>query len=355
MKVLLFSDLHFHPHEPMSVVINGDNCRLLDAVDFLKSIKTYAKENSITHIISLGDFFHTRKKIDVEVYDKAYELLREFHDEGFNVYLIAGNHDIYYKNTAKVTSLRPLSKYARVITFPTEVQLGSANVVMIPYMEQTQMLVDAVQKYTSHPNLVYMLHTEFLGAQRSSFGNDIAKHGITAEAFPQNAKVFMGHYHPYQSLTANIKYLGSPLQISTREIHEDKFFFVFDTETQELTPVHSPSPRFAVIEYPSGKVLKFHDKQMAIADVIKGNYVEVVAHETIKKTNEIAKLLPTARNYIVTTKVAVKTNTSNRQDADMNLDDINMISLSDLYLTDHPHEFLSTEFLKNVRQKIVSI
>lgn len=354
MKIILFSDLHFHPHEVLSVILNGDNSRLLDAVDFLKSIKTFAAENDINHIISLGDFFHTRKKIDVEVYDKAYDLVKEFKGSGFEFYLIAGNHDIYYKNTAKVTSLRPLSKYAHVITHPTQVQLGSASIVMIPYMEQLQTLTDAIQKYSSLPNLVYMLHTEFMGAQRSSFGNDVAKHGITADIFPQSAKVYMGHYHPYQSLTPNIKYLGSPLQISTREIHEDKFFFIFDTETREVTPVRSPTPRFAVIEYPSGKVLKFHDKQMAIADIIRGNYVEVVAHETIKKTNELAKLLPTARNYIVNTKIVTKNN-SNRQDADMNLDDIDMISLSDLYLTDHPHEFLPTEFLKNVRQKIVNI
>lgn len=349
MKFILFADLHFQPHEVMAISINGDNSRLLDAVSVLDQIKQYAIQNNIKDIICLGDFFHTRKKIDVEVYNTAYSIIEDYSTNGLNMVLLAGNHDIYYRNTAKVTSLRPMSKFAKVVNEPIVYPFSNISLMLFPYYEKAEQLVDLI-KSCKYNNPVYLLHAEYKGARRCQFSKDAAKRGIDESVFPLDTKlVMMGHYHMQQYLTDKIMYLGSPLQITTREIFEDKFFYVFDTDTLQLTPVRTNTPRFSVVEYPSEKVLKYYNQNATIEEAIFGNYVEVVSFETIKKASKFSKLLETARNHIITTRVKTNKKTTS---TDKELNDFDIEDLCVKYIKDNPHEFLTDDFLNSERQEI---
>ena len=67
----------------------------------------YLEQNEIEHIIQLGDVFDRRKFINFSSLNDCY---RYFFDrlKGFKTYIIAGNHDVYYKNTNKLNSLELL-------------------------------------------------------------------------------------------------------------------------------------------------------------------------------------------------------------------------------------------------------
>jgi len=354
MKRLLFTDLHFHPHEPQATVIDGENSRLLDAVSVAAQIKHYALTNNIVEIDCLGDLFHTRKKIDIGVYDILYTILEDYKKSGLHLNLLAGNHDIYYRNSAQVTALRPLSKFAHVINTPELHTYNGVRFAYIPYYEKVDQLVAEIQKL---PAEVYLLHAEYIGAQKSYSAKDIAKHGLSSDVFPSNVKcVLMGHYHRQQILSQSnplIMYLGSPLQISTREIYEDKYFYELDTESLALKQIRTECARFAVVEFPSEKILKFYDAMAKIEDVMKGNYVEVVMNEPIKKSSEFFKKLQTSRNYFITNKFDKKTK-HKVLEAEVSLDTLDIVSLSEMYLKDHPSETLELDFLKSVRDKIIA-
>jgi DNA repair exonuclease SbcCD nuclease subunit len=352
LKILLFADLHFHPHEVMAVSINGENSRVLDAISVLNQIKDYAITHNIKHIACLGDFFHSRKKIDVDIYNQAYSLIEEFAENGLSFILLAGNHDLYYKNSAKVTSLRPLSKFAQVINTPNLMALPNANILFVPYYEKIDKLTEVISSYNL-PNTIYFLHAEYKGAYRAKISKDAAKRGIDASIFGDNVnRVFMGHYHMQQKFDDKIMYLGSPLQITMREILEDKFFYEFDTDTLQLTPIRTNAARFAVIEYPSGKVLRYCDPSASIEKAIIGNYVEVITFENIKKSSSLYKLLQSARNYVVTNKVKRKDINGKTATGD-GFEELDYDALCDKYLKDHPHETLSIDFLATVRKSII--
>jgi DNA repair exonuclease SbcCD nuclease subunit len=357
LKSLFFADLHFHPHEVMATVINGRNSRLQDCIDFMSTITLFAEQNGIKRLFCLGDFFHTRTKIDVEIYTLAYDILSGLFDKGFEIYLIAGNHDLYYKFSSKITSLKPLSRYAHIITQPTILHDANTTFVLIPYYERPDDFKKAIDSldYTKIVNPVFLTHAEYRGSLKASTSKIPTKHGIDSSYFPQNAKhILMGHYHMPQNLPNNAKYLGSPLQISLREIFEEKYFYVFDSETLQLNPIIANTPRFAIVEYPSEKVLKYCKKDGSIEEAITNNYVEVVAYESIKKNSKFHKLLQTARNIIVTTKLDKKSK-GTQGDIDIDLTSIDIDSLSELFAEEHHHENLSKEFLLSVRDQITKI
>ena len=65
MKILIFSDIHIHPHKKSAERLN--HC--LEALDWAFDT---AKSKGIDKIIFLGDLFHDRQKIDVLAYQKAF-------------------------------------------------------------------------------------------------------------------------------------------------------------------------------------------------------------------------------------------------------------------------------------------
>ena len=57
-KLLIFSDVHIHPHK-RSVG------RLQDCLDALEWVFKTAEEQSVDHILFLGDLFHNRQRIEI--------------------------------------------------------------------------------------------------------------------------------------------------------------------------------------------------------------------------------------------------------------------------------------------------
>jgi DNA repair exonuclease SbcCD nuclease subunit len=354
VDIILFSDLHFHPHEVMSFQEDGVNSRLNDSYNVLIEIKNYALQNNINQVFFLGDFFHTRSKIDINVYNFAYVTLEEFYEDGITLHLLAGNHDMYFRNTAKVTSLRPLSRIANVINKPTFIKVGNVDFVLFPYYEKPQKFKEAIDSmdYSDKENLTFLLHTEYKGALRNALSSPV-KTGIDMSYFPSKTyKVYMGHYHMKQQVEHWIHYLGSPIQVSMREITEQKYFYVMNTIDTSITPVVTSAPKFAIVEYPSKKILKYWDKDASLEEAIKGNYVEVRAFETIKKSTYFHKMLQKARNYIVSNKIESQEEINRTaDDMELNIDDIE--PLIDRYVSDHPFEKGTPQILDKAKNIIL--
>ena len=62
------------------------------------------KKNDIKYVISAGDIFHQRTAIDVNVMNAAYRCIAAL-AKHCKIYLIAGNHDCYFKTTTDVNSI----------------------------------------------------------------------------------------------------------------------------------------------------------------------------------------------------------------------------------------------------------
>ena len=97
MSYLIFADSHVGVHQ--------DSDAWLDiAIKLFQSIADTCIKRNITKIIGLGDFFDERKYLNIKTLNVATrisEILQQF-----EVYLIIGNHDTFFKDRISPSSLQ---------------------------------------------------------------------------------------------------------------------------------------------------------------------------------------------------------------------------------------------------------
>ena len=84
----------------------------------------------------MGDAFDSRKSIDYQSLEWAKRVVFD-RLEKYNVHMIVGNHDCYYKNTNNVNSPELLLQtYSNIKTYSkvTEVTIHNLNVLFIPWI-----------------------------------------------------------------------------------------------------------------------------------------------------------------------------------------------------------------------------
>ena len=65
----------------------------------------YLKENNITQILHLGDYYEHRKFVNFKALNaNRKHFLEPMRDAGITMDIIPGNHDVYFKNTNELCS-----------------------------------------------------------------------------------------------------------------------------------------------------------------------------------------------------------------------------------------------------------
>ena len=102
-KVLIFTDIHINPHKRSQE-------RLKDCLQVLDWVFETAKNEKIKTILFGGDLFHDRQKIDVYTYQKTFEILMKWLPTNqFHLYLVLGNHDLWFNEQTSISSVMPFS------------------------------------------------------------------------------------------------------------------------------------------------------------------------------------------------------------------------------------------------------
>lgn len=250
-KVLLFTDIHIHPHKRSQE-------RLNDCLQVLEWVFETAKNEKIKTILFGGDLFHDRQKIDVFTYQKTFEiLLKWLPTNHFHLYLVLGNHDLWFNEQTSISSVMPFSSLPNctIIDKPTRYKIEGAFWDFIPFTHDPINAVDLLQKQEGE--FQYALgHLAVDGAilHGSSIADVAIEHDgemvkIGTSIFKKYKKVFLGHYHCQQILQPNIEYIGSPLQLSFGEAFQDKHIIIFDCNNANIKYINNDfSPRHLVIK-----------------------------------------------------------------------------------------------------------
>jgi DNA repair exonuclease SbcCD nuclease subunit len=214
---------------------------------FIDIVDTALRRNEDT-LLHLGDFFHEKKSIDsrtLEVTNEIIEIL-----EPLKVFLITGNHDIYYKYKINPSTLKVFKpyKHIEVITEPKEIDSN----ILIPWASE---IPESKCKYCfGH----FDINGFFLNSKKMCSDG---RYNI--EQFRQFEKVYSGHFHT-PSQKDNITYLGSPYQQTFHDVGSSRGYYIFDDGETEFIEFKD-APRFTILkssdiideESVSGNIVKF--------------------------------------------------------------------------------------------------
>jgi DNA repair exonuclease SbcCD nuclease subunit len=241
MKVAIITDTHYGCKKGSKYI--HDYFELFYKNVFFPTLE----EHGVKTVIHMGDAFDSRKSIDYQSLDWSKRVVFDPLKK-YDVHMIIGNHDTYYKNTNSVNSPELLLQtYSNIRTYsdPTEISIDGLKILLLPWInsENEEKTLKMIQKTTSK---IAMGHLECQGFRVNR--QLVMEHGLDSNIFKNFTKVFSGHYHT-RSNNECVFYLGNPYEMYWTDVNDTRGFHIFDTETLEHTPINNPYKLFYNIYY----------------------------------------------------------------------------------------------------------
>ena len=269
MKVIIITDQHFGAR--------NDSIAFLDFYQkfYDNTFFPTLDASGIDTVLVLGDTFDRRKYVNFYALDRAKKMFFDkLEERGITVYMLAGNHDTYFKNTNEVNSPDLLlAEYnnIEVIDEPKTINVNGFEVCMLPWIcpENYQQSLDEIKNTTS---TICMGHLEIAGF--AMYRGMESHEGFSAETFNKFDLVFSGHYH-HRSNDRNIHYLGNPYELTWQDYNDPRGFHLFDFTNRQLDFVENPYRMFERLEYTDKEVEPIDLDQLELKD----KYIKLVVLE----------------------------------------------------------------------------
>ena len=241
MKVGLICDTHYGARKGSKHL--HDHFELFYKNVFFPALE----EHGVEAVIHMGDAFDSRKSIDYQSLEWSKRVVFDPLKK-YDVHMIIGNHDTYYKNTNEVNSPELLLQtYPNIKTYskPTEVNVGGLDILFLPWINQgnEELSLNIIKKTTCR---CAMGHLELQGFRVNR--QIIMEHGLERKLFEKFERVYSGHYHT-RSNDGKVFYLGNPYEMYWTDVNDTRGFHIFDTETLTHTPINNPYKLFYNIYY----------------------------------------------------------------------------------------------------------
>jgi len=264
MKIAVLGDVHIGARTD-SQIFNEYFLRF-----FEEQFIPYLLENKITTVIQLGDIFDRRKFVNFQILNtwkrRIFDVLR---DKGIEIYILLGNHDVYYRNTNEVNSPRLLlGEYSNIklIETPTELKFGTVKTLLMPWITYST-YQDSVELLNRTKCSIVMGHFDIQGFEM--YRGHVSTEGLTEDIFSKFKSVYSGHYHT-MSNRGNISYLGIPYEITWMDWNDPKGFHLWDTASGVMQFIPNPFKIFHKVYYDDSK------EQIFEFEKYTNTYVKVV-------------------------------------------------------------------------------
>jgi hypothetical protein len=297
-KITLIGDLHLGIKNNSMEWLQIQKSFLLD---FLIS-KVDEDFNQAQDILLFeGDIFHSRESINVRVHDEAltiFKTLAEKFKRG--IYIIIGNHDVYYKDRNVVHSLKAISHLSdniHVFENPKTLSInGSHNFLMLPWVEDTSKISGIISDNKDFCDYV-ICHTDVKGVKYNRWTK--VDHGVEVSDLESYKRVYSGHIHHRQEFK-NVLYTGTPYQMDRGDRGNTKGFYQLDVSSSKIietfientqSPVYKKFDVYDLLEKPMSDIIdefnnSFVDIMISVSLVNKfsvNRFLELISKSTHRK------------------------------------------------------------------------
>jgi len=219
---------------------------------FHEQIFPYMKEKNIKTIFSLGDLLDNRTTANIiwlETLKKEFfDVLKE---NGFILYELLGNHDIYLRESREYSLVQTLSdiypENFKIFKDREMINIGDKNIYVVPWITKNETLLESELQEADYA---------FMHAEVRNFamvpGHKDTKSELT-EGFFKNIErlkgVYSGHYH-LKNNKGFFKYLGSLTQMNWSDYDDHKAFYHFNADLEDLQEIeNTSSKKFVKVKY----------------------------------------------------------------------------------------------------------
>ena len=248
MKIAILNDTHCGTRNSSDIFLDYQG-RFYTEVFF-----PYCKEHNIKQILHLGDYYEHRKFVNFKALNtNRKHFLEPLKELGMSMDIIPGNHDVYYKNTNELCSLKELLGYftsnVNICMKPTVLDYDGCKVAVLPWINKSN--------YEEYTKWAMQCNASILGAHLELKGFDMMPgmpnpHGMNADIFSRFESVLSGHFHT-KSSRDNVHYLGAQFEMTWADVDDPKYFHVLDTETREIEAIRNPITIFKKVVYDDTK------------------------------------------------------------------------------------------------------
>lgn len=271
-KIAVITDQHFGARNDRQAI-------LLNQERFYKEI-FFPKIDSedVKIVFDLGDTFDRRKGIDFNTLAKVRKFyFDELRDRDIQLYSIVGNHTTYYRDSNIVNSLElTLQEYKNIKVIsqkPEEIEIYGRKFLFAPWINSSN-YDESMEEIKKSRADILCAHLELEGFQMQR-GN-ISKHGMNKKLFSHFDRVWTGHFHS-PSIQDNVHYLGSPTETCWADYGDEKGFYVYDAENDNLDFVLNDIGLHEKVVYEDGVKLDIPD--------LKNKIVRIVVKEKDNEAN----------------------------------------------------------------------
>lgn len=265
-QICCISDLHIGVHQNSSMW--HDIC-----IDWAKWLKSELIDHGIKDIMIAGDLFHYRDEIAVNTIQVVTDILSMWKD--FNIIMLVGNHDAYYKDRSEINSLSILSGWNNitVVTVPTTCNWFDRKITICPWGTDMR----AIKKSD-----IIFGHFEIQSFKYNQY--KVCDDGMSSTSLLKKSPLIItGHFHlreERQYKNGSILYLGNPYQMDFGDVYSTKGYYILDVPKMKYTfyensvsPTHQKIKLSELVEI--GKINKH------VKDIFKNNIVKLIIDRQI--------------------------------------------------------------------------
>ena len=247
-KVACFTDIHFG---------NKNNSRMHndDCERFIYWFIDKAKAEGCETCIFLGDWHHHRSSVNVSTLNYTVPNIKRLSEAFENVYMIMGNHDLYYREKREIHSILYAGLHENVHLI-NDKMMESGGVTLVPWLVE-----DEWKKMAKLKSRYVFGHFELPHFKMNAMVTMPDHGGLTAGDFKKPEYVFSGHFHKRQN-NNNIHYLGSPFPHNYADAWDDDrgmMILEWDGEPQYIDWPDGPKYR----TLPLSKLIDTPDKYLS--------------------------------------------------------------------------------------------